>query len=291
MKSVYEWAIEFVVNGIAVIPVNYKTKIPKFAWEKYKTELPTEYEIYEWFGCGNMHNYGVIVGWRDLVILDFDDMNKYYKWNLWTLDQADGSDAERAGREGYRVTSGRGVHVYLRMEGQKQNRHISGLDIKANGMCLGPGSTHACGKVYEVDTEYMVFPVVKGLETVLPESWMAEMGVGEEAVGGKGMDLPVVEERDAFDVISGQGSDMVEKIKRRFRLEAMIEGTVKTGEHWAIGLCPFHGDRNPSFWIDTQKQIGNCLRCNFAKPLDVINLYARLNHVGDDEAIRIMARL
>jgi hypothetical protein len=290
-KTVYEWAIEFVVNGISVIPVNYKTKTPKFAWEKYKTELPTEYEIYEWFGHGKLHNYGVVVGWKDLVILDFDDMKKYYEWNLWTLDQADGSDADRAGRHGFRVSSGRGVHVYLRMKDCKQNRHISGLDIKGNGMCLGPGSTHATGKVYGAATEQMVFPVVAGLETVLPERWMAEMGVGEETVGGKGMDLLVVEELDAFDVISGQGSDMVAKIKRRFRLEAMIAGTVQTGEHWFMGLCPFHEDRHPSFWIDSKKQIGNCQRCCFAKPLDVINLFARMNQLGDDQAIKIMAKL
>jgi hypothetical protein len=291
MKTVYEWAIEFVVNGIAVIPANYKTKIPKFAWEKYKTELPTEYEIYEWFGHGKLHNYGVVVGWRDLVILDFDDMGKYYKWNLWTLDQADGSDADRAGRHGFRVSSGRGVHVYLRMKGVKQNRHISGLDIKGNGMCLGPGSTHATGKVYGAATEQIVFPVVAGLETVLPEKWMDEMTTGEAVVGMNVVERFGVEEKDPFDVISGVGGDLVGMIRKRYKMETMIAGTVQTGEHWFMGLCPFHEDRHPSFWIDSKKQIGNCQRCSFAKPLDVINLYARLNRLGDDQAIRILAKL
>jgi hypothetical protein len=291
MKTVYEWAIEFVVNGISVIPVNYKTKIPKFAWEKYKTELPTEYEIYEWFGHGKLHNYGVVVGWKDLVILDFDDMKKYYEWNLWTLDQADGSDADRAGRHGFRVSSGRGVHVYLRMKDCKQNRHISGLDIKGNGMCLGPGSTHPNGTVYGVATERMVFPVVAGLETVLPEKWMDEIEM-TGVIGDGGFTKPdELAEIDPFEVISGVGGDRVRQIRRSYRMEEMIDGIVKTGEHWLMGLCPFHEDRHPSFWIDSKKQIGNCQRCCFTKPLDVINLYARMNQLGDDQAIKIMAKL
>jgi hypothetical protein len=290
-KTVYDWAVDFLIEGIAVIPVSYKTKIPKFHWEKYKTELPGEDEIYTWFALGNLHNYGVVVGWNDLVVLDFDDIGKYYEWNLWTLEQPENSDADLAAKKAFRVTSNRGVHIYLRMKGVKTNSHIEGLDIKANGMVLGPGSTHPSGKIYTPDDERMVMPFVDGLNTVLPSSWVDDIKSGSESENIETQyDNFSLYSSDPFDVVS-YAVNPISKIKSKFRLQSMLNGVVRTGEHWYMALCPFHGDKNPSFWIDDRKQIGNCQKCNFNKPLDVINIYAKMHSLSDDQAIKILANM
>ena len=291
-KSVYDWAVDFVVSGMAVVPVNYKTKIPKYHWERFKKELPGEDEIYEWFSRGNLHNYGVIVGWNDLVVLDFDDIGKYYEWNLWTLDQPEESDADVAAKQAFRVRSNRGVHIYLRMEGVHSNSHIDGLDIKANGMVLGPGSTHPSGKIYTPDTERIFIPRVDGLNTVLPIEWVSDIKFGNDSeILETQYDNFSQYQSDPFDVISITKELPIDKIKHKFRLQNMLDGVVRTGEYWYMALCPFHGDKNPSFWIDDRKQIGNCQKCNFRKPLDVINIYARMHSITDDQAIRILASM
>ena len=53
--------------------------------------------------------------------------------------------------------------------------------------------------------------------------------------------------------------------------------------------CPFHDDKTPSFWIDTQRGLCGCHTCGM-KPLDVINLFARLNQVSNQEAIRELGK-
>jgi len=50
--------------------------------------------------------------------------------------------------------------------------------------------------------------------------------------------------------------------------------------------CPFHDDKEPSFWIDTDRNLWGCHACGVRG--DVINLYARLKGLTNTEAIREM---
>ena len=47
---------------------------------------------------------------------------------------------------------------------------------------------------------------------------------------------------------------------------------------------------NPSFWIDTTRQLCGCHAGCTPKPLDVIDLFARICSLGNDEAIRVLSR-
>jgi len=58
---------------------------------------------------------------------------------------------------------------------------------------------------------------------------------------------------------------------------------------WLATLCPFHDDKSPSAWIDTRRQLFGCNACNF-KPMDAINLYARLHGMSDSNAVVAMAK-
>jgi len=59
------------------------------------------------------------------------------------------------------------------------------------------------------------------------------------------------------------------------------------GGRYYLGKCPFHPDRHPSFWVDVELGLANCFRpdCGAEKPMDVINLCARVNKVTNSQAV------
>lgn len=290
MTKIFNWITEFATLGIATVPIQYKTKIPLY-WELYKTQLPTANELFKWFGSVNLINYAVVVGWQDLIVLDFDDMDKYNDWYLWALVQDDETDAYRVLQTAFKVRSARGVHVYVSIPEKMNNAHIAGLDIKAHGMVLGPGSTHPSGAIYTAQSPVINIPRVNSLSAILPLEWYEKL-----------KENPDIESSGKFEISTGTINDpfvsaglintenAVAKILNGYKLETILSGVIKTGEHWYMALCPFHEDKNPSFWIDSKRQIGNCHKCNFKRPMDVINVYARMHQITEDEAIRILAR-
>jgi len=292
MKTVYQWASEFAQLGIAVFPVYYRNKSPKIKWEPYQKILSTETEIKRWFNGGSLHNYGIVAGWQDLVILDFDDINRYYEWQLWTLDQHSDSSANIAATLAFKVYTNRGVHVYLKIPEKLNNSHIEGLDIKAHGYVLGPGSTHPSGKIYTPETESIIIPNVSSLDSVLPDEWMEELRHPPEPEAIR-TQYVIGTEPDPFDMASNpldSDADLIKQIRERHKLQDFLQDIRKTGDHFYMGSCPFHQDKNPSFWVDAQRQIGNCQKCSFPKPLDVINLFSKLYQVSDRQAIATLAR-
>ena len=72
-------AIKFLDVGIGLLPIKYMDKKPDSfhlingSWEPFKTTLPTHEQVKNWFNAP--HNYGVITGWHDRVVIDFDEMD------------------------------------------------------------------------------------------------------------------------------------------------------------------------------------------------------------------------
>ena len=92
--------------------------------------------------------------------------------------------------------------------------------------------------------------------------------------------------------------DTITKIKQNISFPAYVARHTKglkpsdrTGRYY-LGYCPFcQPDKSTyarrKFWVDTELNICNCFspKCKSAKPMDIINFYARLNHTSDKEAI------
>lgn len=289
-KTVYEWAREFVDLGISTFPVYYRNKTPKGKWERYQKELCNADELKKWFLGGSLHNYGVVAGWQGLVILDFDSMARYYEWQLWVLGQDKDSPADMAATLAFKVQTSRGIHVYLHIPEALNNAHIEGLDIKSHGYVLGPGSVHPSGAIYKPYSDAILIPIVPSLKSVLPETWMDEFNHLEPETTVSYMSQV---QADPFDLASNPlktDQDLIKQIRERHKIEDYIKDRRPTGAGWEMGLCPFHDDQSPSFWIDTRRQIGNCQKCNFPRPLDVINLFARLKRISDKDAIVLLAK-
>jgi DNA primase len=84
----------------------------------------------------------------------------------------------------------------------------------------------------------------------------------------------------------------VDDVKRRISILELLPEAFPSGGNgrWYKVRCPFHDDRKASGWIDTREQLFGCHVCGF-KPLDVINLYARLNNMSNAQALEALANL
>jgi len=62
--------------------------------------------------------------------------------------------------------------------------------------------------------------------------------------------------------------------------------TPKGGSLW--GLCPFHGERTPSFHVVPEKQIYHCFGCG--KGGGVINFVMEIENLPFPDAVRLLAK-
>ena len=74
-------------------------------------------------------------------------------------------------------------------------------------------------------------------------------------------------------------SDIVEVVSSYVRL------TKKSGNHW--GLCPFHGEKTPSFAVNAERQSFKCFGCG--KGGDVISFIMEIEHLGFMDALDLLA--
>lgn len=283
--TILDQASQFVNSGIAVIPIRYKDKRPEFSllpktldgkasWEPFKTTLPDTEQIRQWFVVPR--NYGVVCGWNNLVVLDFDQIQEYNKWLLWTAKS--GGLTCYVGEYAFRVATARGVHVYIRLPHKEKNRKLPGIDIKGDGYVLGPGSVHPSGAVYTPMRDVLNIPLVSALSDVLPVDLLIHTEQSAPAAAWTPRAAP-----------PAPGVTLIEKIRKSFQIEDFFPGLKGTGKDWFITLCPLHDDHNPSFWVNAQKQVCGCFAgCN-DKPMDVVNLYARLHGLSNREAIFALA--
>ena len=298
MNKILQYATEFVTLGISVIPLHHRSKkvdvsLTSGTWEQYTTASNTEYELSRWLGSGWL-NYGVVAGWGNLVVIDFDSMFYFEIWKLWAASQP--TYTQYVVANSFKVLTRRGVHVYITTKepiaNGKRIAKEGGIDIQAQRKyVVGPGSAHPNGHVYEPIGE-MVFSCVSDIESVLPID-LFPLVVAEPETGS----MPPVEittqhtEYDAYQSAMGQGLDLISKVKRAVRIETFFADASKSSAdgRWYKTICPFHDDKNPSAWIDLKRQLFGCQVCGF-KPMDAINIYSRMHNVTESAAVTMMAR-
>jgi len=304
----YEYAQLFGALGIAVIPLRHRGKEPAShmmggSWERYKELLPTEYDVKNWLWSG-WQNYGVVAGHNHLAVLDFDDMSAFNIWSSYFETNVKRYKTVELIADPFMVKSARGVHVYITLPTDGyNNQKRQGVDVKVHGYVVGPGCTHPSGAMYEPINHTFYFPTVFDLSTILPDELFPMVAAQEieptvPEMSFEPQQLPTEYQSDPFEAASGYatGLDLITKVKQSIQIQSWFPDRHQTsgdGRWWAC-KCIFHDDQSPSAWIDTRKQLYGCQSQSCIasqRPFDAINLYSRMKHISDADAVVELGRL
>ena len=295
MGKVLETAKEWVNMGISVIPVGYRSKQPKVKWLAYTEQLPTQAELDNWF-ASDLTNIGIITGWRNLCIIDFDDMDVFMDWYSWAT--AKGGKAKDVALYSRMHRSARGVHIYILSE-NTENMKLPKIDILAHRKyALLPPSIHPSGTAYTVYRDVLPMPV-HSLYDILPKKLLdtayAAKTASSSHILSKQDDIDISGTVD-FDPWKLAGKDtpsesLVAQIKKQIHITDILSGHSfeKSTNGWLMTRCPLHDDRNPSMWINEKNTLCGCNAGCTPLPLDVINLYARMKGIDNIRAIHELA--
>jgi len=80
---------------------------------------------------------------------------------------------------------------------------------------------------------------------------------------------------------------LINRIKATLKVEDLLGPVTPSGDGFGMTLCPLHDDHNPSMWV--KGGVCGCYAGCTDKPLDVINLYARLFDLSNHDAITALA--
>lgn len=83
--------------------------------------------------------------------------------------------------------------------------------------------------------------------------------------------------------------EIIEEVKSRCDIVSTISQymNVKPSGSNYKGLCPFHGEKTPSFYINTSKQIYKCFGCGEGG--DVINFVMKMENLDFIDAVKLLA--
>ena len=262
-------------QGIATIPIGYRSKRPdrrhlkNGEWHEFKDRLPTEQELSRWFSSP-LQNIGLVCGWQNLAIVDFDNLDAY---DLWMQIYGQNGYADT-----YTVSTGRGWHLYFFIEDlPPHTMKWTGGEIKASGYCLIPPAIHPSGTPYKAVCLDMPIMTIGSIYDILPESVFGYQASGEN--------LPCIGvDFDPFNPVSSTQNGSYSEINERVRILSFFPDARRTGDGWYTVTCPFHDDRNASGWIDDKRNRIGCHKC-ITGSLSIIDLYMRLNSCSKEAAV------
>jgi len=273
-------ALSWLDAGFSILPIMARGKRPSFdalaatghdGWSVFKERQATEAETQIWFG-GLQRNLGVVTGYADLVVIDFDSMVAYQWWQSWLTMAVIRVDT-------YTVQSARGMHAYFICDEPITSYKVGDVDIKARyGYVLVPPSVHPSGWRYAADGQQMqriehladVWPIAPD-DVAQPVADMRQTDPYEIASRANGTQL-------------GVGMGTVDRIKTTVRPEDLL-GLARARRPLPI-CCPLHADTHPSFYIypDGGWKCFGCGRFG-----DVVDLYAALHNLTNTDAIVALA--
>lgn len=229
-----EEANQWSKEGVAPIPLAYRSKRPLVKWTTWEDRQPPDALIKSWFSMPN-RNLGIVLK-NNLVALDFDNAGSYFLWKR---------EAPKALQESHTVRSGRGWHVYVRVK--EPFNHIARIDrggeVRGRGIMVVPPSLHASGKEYRKLNS-------SGIEEVQS---VDELYV-RYTLGMPGKNAGIGKTR------SYSGDGVMSRILNGMRIDKYLNrfSTVEwNGTAWFC-RCPFHNDNNPSMQVNIEEGYAYC---------------------------------
>lgn len=265
-------ALFWLDQGVAPIPLVYKSKTPVVKWTEFRSRLPSEAMVNLWFE--QPRNLALLTGWQNLAVIDFDSPEAYAAWLCWNLEQ------NPQVPDTYRVQSSRGVHLYYYFREPVRLSSLKGalFEVKCAGrLVTAPPSIHESGRPYTALDD------PRNIRVVRPEEILNYFPVHFIRPA------PLVPSRFA-PTADPERVSCIGEIKAKVKILTFFPHAVQVdqeGRYWQTD-CPFHG-RHGNFWIDNVLNRCGCWAgCgNF----DVIDLWGKMNNLGLAESIRDLARM
>lgn len=290
-SSTLQTALEWRAAGISCVPVARDAKrVPLVKWTQYRDRTPTTDELERWFSDGTA-NLSLITGVQGLTIIDFDTEQAINDWAQYCKSSRVADIVRRAG---YSVRTARGLHVYIQMVEAVKSRPLTvddqpiGIDIKSRGgLCAAPPSIHKTGAPYVVENDGLILKV-NALSDVLPAALLMRKEYQPQRVARVAVGNPWEAAANAgHGGFVGRG--VIERIKDTVKLEDVLTDLVPTSDGFSMTRCPLHEDHNPSMWV--KGNLCGCYSgCAGGRPLDIINLYARIHSITNAQAINELRR-
>jgi hypothetical protein len=296
----YSEAVKWVSRGIAVIPIPRRYKIPRkgFLWTEFQFRLPTEEELRLWFQKPFPNNLAVVTGWNNLMVLDFDDRELFFRW--WS---------EMNTPQTYMVLTRRGVHVYFYCDDLPRSQNFFGGNLQAKGKyAVGVPSVHPSGAIYQVITDFPIMRIGK-LEEMLPEQYQNKSVNGTKMPSNSPLNMPITPLIPSKQIIDDpwlaasmpRSNTLIAEIKERMPILLFFPNVIPCNNGTYKTRCPFpqyhdHSDIHNSFFINPAQGTcrcskGGCPGYNDGKMMDVINLVAKMQGISNLEAIERLGEL
>lgn len=306
-------ALQWLDLGIATIPIEYRGKRPKFTsfvetgdisdngkaeWNPYKEKLPELDRVKTWFKS-KFTNIAIVTGWKNLVIIDFDNEPIWKMWQSWI-----NLKMPELLRATYRVKTRRGQHVYLFIEDCPPEMHIRTtekdlrarknlIDIKSGGgYCLIPPSIHPTGAKYSQNgCKPTDIVTVQSLSDVLPDM-LVENASTEYLDIDDYLPKVTIESQEKIDVWSIAPSchheNPIKWIKSNRNILEFFPQSIPGANGCHSVLCPFHNDHKTSAWINPKTNRFGCTVCSLN--MDIIDFNALLKNISRKQSVRGLAR-
>jgi len=264
--EIYVSALDWLGRGYGLLPIIPGTKyiVEGFTIDKPITDQSL---VFSWFR-EDLKKYNLaVVCPPGSFVLDFDDWDLYCAWVKFVK----GFD-DRVTRSYSELTPSGGVHVFLSGEIPSRYRPRRGVEIKRHCVVapsiikgsdfdyelLGVG-----GDIYSGSLDACFFFL--SLAETPPPPPPARLAPGVSAAPGK------------IAYIKGRLSivDIFKKYYPRHKLK-------QRGRFYNC-LCPFHQEKQPSFYLDSKLNTFGCHACKVRG--DIINLYALANSIDNKQAV------
>lgn len=304
--DVRTWATNWVDHSIGVIPIERFSKRPNTRllpkgpdgwphWEPYKTRLPSAAELQSWFLPGLVGSYGIVLTWKGLTVIDCEDKEVFEAFRSMLPPT-------------FTVSSGRGGHLYYFLADPPGKpvklaiRSDTGkplAEVLSGGYVLGPGSRHPSGAFYRV-IDNLPISTAGEIREIIPEAFFEpepEQVPTQSLLSGEiPPSQPAQTVTDPWAVVNNptayQGASVIGKIRKLDILTLFPwKGLKATGNGWYLAICPLHDDHDPSMSINRHNGTASCLAGCTSRPLDQVNLYARLHNCSNQDAIKELSKL
>lgn len=259
-------------SGLVPIPLKPRSKAASIHWEQWQRRRPDRELVSRWFAY-HAGNIGVMTGAVSggLAVLDFDDLAAFDAWRAgW-------------GVRSLTVATGRGVHVYLRVDALPGATFaMPGCDVKVTGYVVGPGSVHPTGARYMDNGAPVVrIGALADVGIIPPLVEKTPRDVQQAPTHPHTRNMPASAIKTAFPILDF--------------LARYTDTTRARNGRFAVVRCPWpgHEDIHPSFQIDRLTNNATCMKpscpLHDRRGLDILDLYHALEGASFPEAIRALS--